>query len=358
MTCDDLGFPGILQEVSEKTTVRDVLQTASVEWDVIAKDLALSFSGELLPEATLLVSHGVGPEAELVVSRKQIHFIFDVSYFENDNRKQEMMTLHEESGDKHLSIDTPTFAIDGTLTLGGRYWLPEVITSVWFRNSKSSVTTVGDSFMGDCTSVTAVDLSGLSSVCSIGDTFLQNCSLLTNFNTSGLSNVRVIGNYFLLCCSSLQSLDLSNLSNVTSIGDDFLACCSLTEINLSGLGSVQTVGDRFLSTSMSVRTIDMSMLSSVTSIGDKFLYECTRLTCLDLSGFGSLISIGSRFLGKCRSMVRLDFSSMSKVTKIGKEFLLKCPMVVIQLPETNERIFLKINEVKRVVKTKKDCTLM
>ena len=64
---------------------------------------------------------------------------------------------------------------------------------------------------------------------------------------SGLTTVASIGNNFLFQCSNLTAIDLSGLTAVTSIGDWFLAGCpNLTVIDLSGLKAVTSIGHRFL----------------------------------------------------------------------------------------------------------------
>ena len=72
---------------------------------------------------------------------------------------------------------------------------------------------------------TAVDLSGLSQLTTVGDYFLRNCTSLTTVDLSGLSQLTTVGDSFLERCSSLTTVDLSGLSHLCSIGKYFLNRC-------------------------------------------------------------------------------------------------------------------------------------
>ena len=95
-----------------------------------------------------------------------------------------------------------------------------------------------------CTSLTTVDLSGLSV---IGQSALANifygCTSLTTVDLSSLSviNARTAMSYAFYSCTSLTTVDLSSLTEVSGIQAmqyAFQMCHNLTSVNLSGLTQI------------------------------------------------------------------------------------------------------------------------
>ena len=148
-----------------------------------------------------------------------------------------------------------------------------------------AVTTIGDNFLYQCSSLESINLSGLRNVTIVGDYFLHNCtSFLTfePFNFAGLSRVASLGNYFLSGCTSLTTIDFAGSGNVTRLGDDFLSgCTSLTSIDFAGLGSVTSIGSYFLSGCTALRSIDLAGLSGVIRLGCRFMHGCVYLETSD-----------------------------------------------------------------------------
>ena len=127
----------------------------------------------------------------------------------------------------------------------------------------------------------------------IRDDFLRECDQLVSCVVR-CSKVTAIGIRCFHFCSSLTSLDISGLTSVTSIGSNFLrGCSSLTSIDMSGFTSVTSIGDFFLFKCSSLASLDMSGLTVLTGY---FLYECLSLTSLDMSGLTAVIFINPDFL--------------------------------------------------------------
>ena len=68
----DTDFTDISFTVTPDTRVREVVEVAATEWKVDADvaDLLISYSGRLLPLTSLLMSHGIEAESQLVVSAR------------------------------------------------------------------------------------------------------------------------------------------------------------------------------------------------------------------------------------------------------------------------------------------------
>ena len=79
------------------------------------------------------------------------------------------------------------------------------------------VTQIGVSFLQACSSLRTLDLTPLSSVTRISTGFLEGCSSLCNLDLSPLSSVTEIGSFlFLGQCTSLESIYLTGCSDVVS----------------------------------------------------------------------------------------------------------------------------------------------
>ena len=139
------------------------------------------------------------------------------------------------------------------------------VTSVILKSCDSSITTINNNFLYNCSSLTSVDLSGLTSVTTINGSFLSICTSLTSIDLSGLSSVTTISFGFLYNCSSLTSVDLSGLSSVTSIDAGFIdGSNKITKIDLSTLTSVTSIGSNFLRNSSFLTEITLFNKSPTT----------------------------------------------------------------------------------------------
>ena len=363
VTFPELELAAVSVTVGVDSLVSDVLKGAAFEWDVDPEEVELSFAGDTLDETERLADHGLGADSEMEM-RKKLFRLFGKCWFVDESKREKLLQWLGNHNEEYLNLDTPTFSEDGCLSVSNDM-LPSVAERISFRNSNSnikifsqqflqrssitsldlsglsSVTTIGGFFVAFCSQLTSVDLTSLSSVTTIGLGFLYECSKLTAIDLSGLSSVTTIGEGFAASCSQLTAVDLSGLSSVTTIGNGFLSSCSqLTAIELSGLRRLTTIGSYFLYECSKLTAIDLSGLSSVTTIGRGFLSSCSQLTALDLSGFSSLTTIGSNFLSSCSQLTALDLSSLSSVTEVGDGFLHKTiAHESVQLPSNNRAVF-------------------
>ena len=85
--------------------------------------------------------------------------------------------------------------------------------------------------------LTAVDLKSCdSSVISIDDNFLSDCTGLKSVNLNGLSKILIVGYDFMRNCEELKTLDLTCLRDSVKIESHFLSGCkSLTDLTLPNM---------------------------------------------------------------------------------------------------------------------------
>ena len=142
-----------------------------------------------------------------------------------------------------------------------------------------SKTQIGNYFLSYCTSLSSVDLSGLSSVTSIGDNFLDNCTSLASLNLD-LPILTKIGNSFLSCCEDLTSLTL-DFPVLTQIGDGFLNICSTLNSLTLNFPILTQIGHSFLCYCEALTSLTLDF-PALTQINYAFLYSCSALTTLTL----------------------------------------------------------------------------
>ena len=87
-----------------------------------------------------------------------------------------------------------TGSATSSITINGQSVVKNTIKEIYFGNSYKDVTSIGDSFLRNCSSLTSIDLSPLSNVSSIGDYFLRYCSNLTTL-TMGAATPPTLGGY-------------------------------------------------------------------------------------------------------------------------------------------------------------------
>ena len=353
VTFPDLGLPAVSFTAGADSFVGDVLAAAAEEWDVDPGEVEVSLAGELLCETGRLTQHGIGANTELEMRKKQFR-LFGKSWFV-DEEKTEKMLARLEGNEEYLFLDTPTFSDNGILNLRSSL-VPQAVKGIWFRNSNSGVTSIANTFLSECDSVTAANFSDLTTVTAVGNSFLAGSNSITSLDLSGFSSVTTIGFGFLANCTSITTLDLSGLTSITAIGNYFMLECSLlTTLDLSCLSSVPRVGSHFLSCCSSITTLDLSCLGSVTSVGDYFLYRCSSVTSVDLSGLGSVSSIGDYFLSDCSSITSADLSALSSVVTIGEGLLHTNELQSVQLPENNSSLFAEQSKVVKDLMSISQC---
>ncbi len=183
-------------------------------------------------------------------------------------------------------------------------------------------------FFSGCTSLSAVDLSGLdaSSVTDMGYMFYY-CTSLVSLNLSGLNTSEVTRmNYMFDGCSSLISLDLSGFdtSEVTTMSCIFEGCSALATLNLSNFNTdnVTSMSSMFCDCS-ALCALDVSGLNTSHVTNMSCMFEgCTSLTSIDLSNFdtSNVIYMSSVF-ENCTSLTAIDLSNFDTSNATGTDAL-------------------------------------
>ena len=220
---------------------------------------------------------------------------------------------------------------------------PAVKTITW--NPKLTITEP-DHFLGDCQSLTAIDLTPLRDVTATGAMFLYACRSLTTIDLSPLVNLTRVDRNFLSGCMSLTTIDLAVLRNITVTPSGFLnGCTALKSVDLSPLSNVKEIGGSFLQSCTALASVDLTALRNATTIGAYVMYHCTSLTSIDLTPFGNVTAIGPYFLADCTSLTTVDLTPLVKVTATMDNTLLKKSKKAITVGKLKK--FLQLIEDRR-----------
>ena len=107
------------------------------------------------------------------------------------------------------------------------------LTQVILARPNTTVTSIGNCLLEECTNLTRVEIGTLPQLTTLGRNFLAECSNLTQFNLNCLASVTEVDGEFLYGCSKLISIDLTLMTDITKIGASFLQdCTSLKRIDL------------------------------------------------------------------------------------------------------------------------------
>ncbi len=194
------------------------------------------------------------------------------------------------------------------------------------------VETFPERFLGECTGLETVDITGASDDM-IPEYFLYDCKKLTSI--VGMPTLVNIPAYFLNKCTLWdEEIDFSNVesigsnflsysgfnhavtANVTTIENNFLDFCTKFNSPVS-LPNVTTIGNEFMrGCSIFNTSLDVS---SVETVGTTFMYACSQFNQRFYTP--ELTTAGSSFLGYCSAFNQpLD---LEKVTSINY-FLVNC----------------------------------
>ena len=340
----DGEFPTVPFTVTADTLIRDAVGAAVDEWGVGFQNSELSCAGVVLPELSTLVSHGIEGGTQLEVLELGYNF---GDMRGGSEKTMELLQSCDEEG--FLSVNTQAIIENCNQLYNNSNTR---LTCLSFVNGREIIDCPG-SLMQFLTHVRKVRFPGLRNVKSIGDSFSGNCQSLTNIDLSGLSEVESIGKEFFKCCCSLTTIDLSPLVNLRHLGTRAFESCiniksvnmnlprlenipnyflyipcglnnSLVRIDLSGLRSIRTIGINFLFKYVTLTELDLSMMVTIESIASGFLSGCTSLKFINLSGLTNTTSLGNDFLSDCVSLEEVDLSKMTSLTDVGESFLADC----------------------------------
>jgi len=231
----------------------------------------------------------------------------------------------------------------------GNYTVPNSVTSIGdsaFGNCTSlttvtipdSVTNIGNEAFSGCTSLTSVAIP--NSITSIETGAFSRCTSLASvtipnsvtsigeaaFGGSGLISVTIpnsvtyIGRFAFEACTGLASVTI--LDGVTRIDENaFNGCTSLTSITIPG--SATTIGDDAFSSCTSLTNVTIS--SGTTNIGTYAFGGCNSLTAITVEGLNSFYSsLAGVLFNKSQTMLiqypggkAANYTIPNSVTSIG-----------------------------------------
>ena len=163
----------------------------------------------------------------------------------------------------------------------------------------ASVTSIEESAVYNCTSLTSVTFENNSSLTTIGDFAFTGCSKLKRITIP--AGVTSIALYAFSGCTSLMSVSFENHSNLTRISNNaFEGCTSLTGITIPA--GVTSIG-RLAFSECGLTSVEFEANSKLTSIGESAFYKCKNLTSLTIPA-GVTRILGFAFQ-KCSNLMSL-----------------------------------------------------
>ena len=175
--------------------------------------------------------------------------------------------------------------------------------------------TIGMGAFWDCTTLKSLDLSGVPNLKTIEERAFSDCTALKTVNLSGLNQLGIIGNFAFNECTSLTDVQFSGVSTLTTIGfGAFGYCDALVSIDLSELTSLTTISSRAFNYSQALKTVNLSGLSQLKTIGSYAFTACSSLEEVLLAGVSNLNSIGAHAFSGCSALARIDFTALTNLT--------------------------------------------
>jgi surface protein len=196
----------------------------------------------------------------------------------------------DNSGDKLLIKEIKNW---GTTVLSSMYYAFAGATNLTITATDypdvSAVASFQQAFIS-CSSITVIDMSNWD--CTSATTFascFQSCTSLTTFTKPTSTPLVNSFDSMFYVCTSLTAIDLSGLitANVTSMYLFARQCSSATSINLTGgvYTGITNWGESFFQCS-SLVTLDMTnMVTSATTRLDYMFQNCTSLTTITSTGW-------------------------------------------------------------------------
>jgi hypothetical protein len=212
-------------------------------------------------------------------------------------------------------------AADTSITVGGQTVVKSTITKVVIVGSEfAGLTALPDSFCRNFSSLTQLDLSGLTELTSIGAYFLAYCGAF-NQPLTFPSTLTSVGAYFLRNCTAFNQ-PLTFLPTLTSLDTTrFLWYCESFNQPITLPPTLTSINEMFM-VGCKAFNRDMVVPVGVTSISDHFLRLCDSLNS-QITLPLTLTSIGWGFLSSCTAYNK-PITIPSSVTYIGTEFITDC----------------------------------
>ena len=206
------GWNGVKDtvELGEDDTTEKLREKVASAVGLPEDGFVMSFRGAVMDSGYDMTQLSAGDMVVLTMSKKHEARAALLALGETDITAESLETVRDpEVASLLLQADVATVIPEYFLCLS-------LFTSVDL-SAESVVTRIGHSFLMKCTSLTSIDLSGLIHVTKIGGAFLRGCSALCTLDLSPLRSVTEINSYeFLGGCTSLESIYLTGCSDVVS----------------------------------------------------------------------------------------------------------------------------------------------
>ena len=258
--------------LGKKNTLEKMVGVPYVPWE------------ELLNEESLKSAEALAEVFEKFLPGEPIHILIPEALLaDHGSPQRELVAQFFKDHPDYVAlfdINKAPFVVDGVLTLAAEA-IPTNIQHLRLTNTYGNITTIGDSFLINATTLQSIFFYSFVNLTSIQSGFLFNCPGLTALDLSSFSKLKTIGDFFLYSCHCLPALDLSSFSNVTMIGNFFLSYChDLKALDLTPLSNVTHIGDSFLMFCVNLNSLDLSALKEIREVGKDFLSECSSLRAL------------------------------------------------------------------------------
>ena len=242
-----------------------------------------------------------------------------------------------DDGKIYTVIDGIRYSInnnEATVTLQPRnITTANIPSSIVYKGSAYSVTSIGDYAFYDCDSLTSIEIP--NSVTSIGAYAFKYCSSLTSITVdSNNANYKDIdgnlyskdGKTLIQYASGKTATSFTIPSTVTSIGSyAFSGCSSLTSIEIPN--SVTSISEFAFRGCSSLTSVTFGENSQLTSIGDYAFSNCSSLTSVTFGENSQLTSIGRYAFEYCSSLTSIEIPN--SVTNIWQQAFEGCSSLTI-----------------------------
>ena len=207
----------------------------------------------------------------------------------------------------------------------------------------TALTTIGSNAFLGCTSLKAVDMSGLTAIQTIPSGVFRGCTSLQTVDMSGMTAVSALGDDLFKDCTALTTVKLDGMSAVTLLGYRvFQNCTALTTVRFDDMSNLTKLGAGLFQGCSALESLDLSHMPSLTSIKTETFQGCSSLKTLTLN-VSELTTLEWRALSGCAALASFDFSHATKLQTIGQEAFADCTsLTMVEMPETNalERVAL------------------
>ena len=245
------------------------------------------------------------------------------------------------------------------LSIGQNAFYESGICSITFRNSKSSMLTIGDKAFNNAYSLTSFEfLAGIEKIGieAFGGTSLNKAELP--------GSLKVIDSRGFQNCKKLKSVSLPDDSLLSTIKDAFEGCTDLEEINCTNNFFLTTNGALFnkMQTNIVIippasRTMFFCVPPKVSTISPSAFYGCRNIVTITFPDDSILETIGARAFAECLHLKTINIPTCVKNVGLdtfkGCRSLLCGQSIMNNSPDFKEML---IKNAKLPIICLKDCS--